>query len=150
MRIVLQRVSYAAVWVDGQCVGEVQGPALTLLVGLGATETDQELRFWAQKCANLRIFADPEGKMNRSLLDLQGAALVVSQFTLFGDCRKGRRPSFTEAGSPEQARQQYLDFIQHLREAGVAQVETGVFQAHMDLRIHNDGPVTLTLGSDYL
>lgn len=149
MRIVLQRVSYGAVWVEGQCVGEVQGPALVLLVGMGADETDDELKFWAQKCANLRIFADEAGKMNRSLLDVQGAALVVSQFTLFGDCSKGRRPSFIGAGAPEQARQQYERFVDLLRTAGVSQVETGVFQAHMDLRIHNDGPVTLTLGSDY-
>ncbi|MBF2054057.1 MAG: D-tyrosyl-tRNA(Tyr) deacylase [Candidatus Sericytochromatia bacterium] len=149
MRIVLQRVNYGAVWVEGQCVGEVQGPALVLLVGMGADETADELKFWAQKCANLRIFADEAGKMNRSLLDVQGAALVVSQFTLFGDCSKGRRPSFIGAGPPEQARQQYEHFVALLREAGVSQVETGVFQAHMDLRIHNDGPVTLTLGSDY-
>jgi len=149
MRIVLQRVSYGAVWVEGEKVGEVQGPALVLLIGMGQQESADELRFWAQKCVNLRVFPDEAGKMNRSLLDLQGGVLAISQFTLFGDCQKGRRPSFMGAGEPEIARQQYEDFVRYLREAGASPVATGVFQAHMDLRIHNDGPVTLTLGSDY-
>lgn len=149
MRIVLQRVSYGSVAVAGQLVGEVQGPALVLLIGMGPEETDKELRFWAQKCAHLRIFPDEEGKMNRSLLDVGGSALAISQFTLFGDCRKGRRPGFSSAGPPEQASQDYERFVGYLREAGIAKVETGVFQAHMDVTIHNDGPVTLTLGTDY-
>ncbi|PKL80560.1 MAG: D-tyrosyl-tRNA(Tyr) deacylase [Candidatus Melainabacteria bacterium HGW-Melainabacteria-1] len=148
MRIVLQRTSYAAVWVEGQCVGEIKGPGLVLLIGMGREESEQDLRFWAQKCVNLRVFPDLEGKMNRSLLDVGGGVLAISQFTLFGDARKGRRPSFTGAGDPGVAKEQYEQFVAMLRETGV-KVETGVFQAHMDLRIHNDGPVTLTLGQDY-
>lgn len=148
MRIVLQRTSYGSVTVDGEVVGEVEGPSLVLLIGMGREETEQELRFWAQKCVNLRIFPDEAGKMNRSLLEVGGGLLAISQFTLFGDARKGRRPSFTGAGDPGVAKEQYELFVQLLRETGV-QVETGVFQAHMDVKIHNDGPVTLVLGSDY-
>ncbi|HEY9843881.1 MAG TPA: D-aminoacyl-tRNA deacylase [Candidatus Obscuribacterales bacterium] len=148
MRIVLQRVSYGAVWVDGVCVGEVQGPGLVLLIGMGREESVEELRFWAQKCVNLRIFPDEAGKMNRSLLEVGGGVLAISQFTLFGETRKGRRPGFSTAGEPAVAKEQYERFVQLLRDTGV-KVETGVFQAHMDVRIHNDGPVTLVLGSDF-
>lgn len=148
MRIVAQRTSYGAVWVEGQCVGEIQGPGLVLLIGLGREESEEELRFWATKCVNLRIFPDEAGKMNRSLLEIGGGVLAISQFTLFGDSRKGRRPSFTGAGEPAIAKEQYDFFVACLRETGV-KVETGVFQAHMDLRIHNDGPVTLLLGKDF-
>lgn len=147
MRIVLQRVSAGSVSVDEKIVGEI-GPGLVLLIGMGRDETEEELRFWANKCVNLRIFPDEEGKMNRSLLDTGGAVLAVSQFTLFGECRKGRRPSFSSAGEPGTAKEQYERFVALLRETGV-RVETGVFQAHMDVRIHNDGPVTLVLGSDF-
>jgi len=149
MRIVLQRVSYASVKVEQETVGEIQGPGLVLLIGIGPDETDKELKFWAEKCANLRVFADPDGKMNQSVLDINGGVLAISQFTLYGDCRKGRRPGFSKAGPPEEANQAYQKFVQFLRETGIKSVETGVFQAHMDVTIHNDGPVTLTLGSDY-
>lgn len=149
MRIVLQRVSYASVTVDHKMVGEIKGPGLVLLIGIGPGESDQELQFWANKCANLRVFPDSEGKMNRSVLEIQGGVLAISQFTLYGDCRKGRRPGFSSAGKPEEANLCYQRFVGYLREAGIQQVETGIFQAHMDLVIHNDGPVTLTLGSDY-
>jgi len=147
MRIVLQRVSYGAVYVESACVGEIHGPGLVLLIGLGREESEEELRFWAQKCVNLRVFPDESGKMNKSLLEVGGGVLAVSQFTLYGETRKGRRPGFSSAGDPSIAREQYDCFVQCLRETGV-KVETGVFQAHMDLRIHNDGPVTLLLGSD--
>lgn len=147
MRIVLQRVSYGAVKVDQQLVGEIHGPGLVLLIGIGPAESDSELKFWAEKCVNLRIFPDEAGKMNRSLLDVGGSVLAVSQFTLFGDCRKGRRPGFSSAGPPEIAKAQYEQFVQHLKTTGVP-VATGIFAAHMDVTIHNDGPVTLLLGSD--
>lgn len=147
MRIVLQRVRYGCVRVDDAIVGEIQGPGLVLLVGMGPNETDSELAFWAAKCVDLRIFPDDEGKMNRSLRDVQGSVLIVSQFTLFGDCRKGRRPSFSKAGPPEQARVDYERFVALVQEQGVP-VATGVFQAAMQVEIHNDGPVTLLLGSD--
>lgn len=148
MRIVLQRTSYGSVTVDNQLVGEVNGPSLVLLIGMGKEESSEELRFWAQKCVNLRIFPDDDGKMNRSLLEVGGSVLAISQFTLFGDTRKGRRPSFTGAGDPGQAKEQYERFVALLRETGVP-VATGVFQAHMDVVIHNDGPVTLLLGQDF-
>ncbi|MGV3523661.1 MAG: D-aminoacyl-tRNA deacylase [Candidatus Sericytochromatia bacterium] len=147
MRIVLQRVSYGAVRVDGTLVGEVKGPGLVLLIGMGREETPEELRFWAQKCVQLRIFPDAEGKMNRSLLEVGGGVLAVSQFTLFGETRKGRRPGFSNAGDPQSAKAHYEHFVELLRESGVT-VATGVFQAHMDVEIHNDGPVTLLLGSE--
>ncbi len=148
MKIVLQRSAYGSVHVEGQLVGEIKGLGLVLLIGIGKEESDQELRFWANKCVNLRIFPDDEGKMNRSLLDVGGGVLAISQFTLFGDTNKGRRPSFTGAGEPGIAKEQYECFVKYLRESGV-QVETGVFQAHMDVTIHNDGPVTLLLGKDF-
>ncbi|MBT9546883.1 MAG: D-tyrosyl-tRNA(Tyr) deacylase [Candidatus Sericytochromatia bacterium] len=147
MRLVLQRVSYGAVRVEEQLVGEVKGPGLVLLVGIGPNDHSDELRFWAQKCINLRVFPDEEGKMNRSLLEIGGGVLAVSQFTLYGDARKGRRPGFSGAAQPELAARLYDEFVGYLRETGVP-VATGIFQAHMDVEIHNDGPVTLLLGSD--
>lgn len=147
MRIVLQRVSYGAVTVEGQKVGEIQGPGLVLLIGIGPLDTPEELRFWAEKCVNLRIFPDQAGKMNRSLLEVGGGILAVSQFTLYGETRKGRRPGFSGAAPPEMASRLYDEFVGYLRETGVS-VATGIFQAHMDVEIHNDGPVTLLLGSD--
>lgn len=145
MRIVLQRVSYGAVRVDGAVVGEIQGPGLVLLIGIGPETTPEDLRFWADKCVNLRIFPDDAGKMNRSLIDIGGGILAVSQFTLYGDCRKGRRPGFSGAAPPDQAQAAYNTFVELLRATGVT-VATGIFQAHMDVEIHNDGPVTLILG----
>lgn len=147
MRIVLQRVTYGAVKIEGRIVGEIHGPGLVLLIGIGKAETEQELFLWAQKTVNLRVFSDDEGKMNRSLLDVQGSILAISQFTLFGDCRKGRRPGFSQAGPPDLARAQYLSFVEALKQTGVP-VETGVFGANMQVSIENDGPVTLLLGSD--
>ncbi|MGE3726580.1 MAG: D-aminoacyl-tRNA deacylase [Candidatus Sericytochromatia bacterium] len=147
MRLVLQRVSYGAVRVEDKIVGEVKGPGLVLLVGIGPHDHSDELRFWAQKCIHLRVFPDEEGKMNRSLLEIGGGVLAVSQFTLYGDARKGRRPGFSGAAPPGQASQLYDEFVGYLRESGVP-VATGIFQAHMDVEIHNDGPVTLLLGSD--
>ena len=148
MRIVLQRVSEASVTVEGEVVGAIAGPGIVLLIGMGPGETEKELAFWANKCVNLRIFPDPDGKMNRSLLDVQGSVLAVSQFTLFGDTRKGRRPGFSKAGPPEEANQNYERFVSLLKATGVP-VATGVFQADMKVNILNDGPVTLLLGSDF-
>jgi D-tyrosyl-tRNA(Tyr) deacylase len=121
------------------------GRGVMILLGVTHSDTPEQARWLASKIAGLRIFEDDEGKMNRSLLDIGGAALVVSQFTLYGDCRKGRRPSFTHAARPELAEPLCERFMDFLREAGVGQVEYGVFGAHMDVEIHNDGPVTLIL-----
>ena len=144
MRAVIQRVSKASVMVDGAAVGAVdQG----LLILLGLTEGDDESHaaWLAQKIAGLRIFEDGDGKMNRSLLDVGGGALVISQFTLYGDCRKGRRPSFVHAAHPDLAAPLYERFVALLSESGVARVETGIFGAAMQVALVNDGPVTLIL-----
>lgn len=143
MRVLLQRVKEASVRVDQQIVGAIEQGCL-LLVGLTHEDSEQEIEWMAQKIAHLRIFADEEGKMNRSLLDIEGAVLSVSQFTLYGDCRKGRRPNFMQAARPEQAEQLYEQFNQCLRDYGLP-VETGVFGAMMDVSLINDGPVTLWL-----
>ena len=146
MRAVVQRVSEASVTVDGQVVGAI-GPGLLVLAAVGDGDGDNALAWMADKLVNLRIFQDDEGKMNRSLLDIGGAILAVSQFTLYGDCRKGRRPSFVHAAPPDEARSLFEQFVEHLRGTGV-EVATGVFQAHMDVRLCNDGPVTVMLDSD--
>jgi D-tyrosyl-tRNA(Tyr) deacylase len=143
MKIVLQRVSEAEVTVDNQSIGS-SGPGLVLLVGVGHHDTEQQARHLAEKCLNLRIFEDDAGKMNRSLLEIGGQILAISQFTLYGDTSKGRRPGFTEAAPPEKAEPMYERFVQFLREGG-ATVKTGRFGHHMLVRIHNDGPVTLIL-----
>lgn len=143
MKILLQRVSRAAVRVGGAVKGEI-GPGLLLFVGVAPNDTEQQAKALAEKVAGLRIFSDPDGKMNLSVLDVKGAALVVSQFTLYGDCSKGRRPSFIGAAGPEQANALYLKFTDFLRDLGVP-VETGQFQAHMEVELLNDGPVTLML-----
>jgi D-tyrosyl-tRNA(Tyr) deacylase len=147
MRAVVQRVARASVVVDGVVVGAI-GRGFVIL--LGVTHGDQEVQaaWMANKVAGLRVFEDDEGKMNRSLLDVGGGALVVSQFTLYGDCRRGRRPSFTDAARPEIAEPLCDRFVDLLRQAGVRQVESGVFGAHMGVEIHNDGPVTLILERD--
>lgn len=145
MRAVVQRVSRAQVEVAGQITGRIGAGALVLL-GVAKTDSEQDARFLADKIVNLRIFNDENGKMNRSLLDAGGALLVVSQFTLYGDCRKGRRPSFDAAAPAETARALYESFVGAARAMGV-HVETGVFQAHMDVSLVNDGPVTLLLES---
>ncbi len=143
MRILLQRVSKAEVRVEGEVKGKI-GPGLLLLVGVAPSDSEAQAKALAEKVAGLRIFSDQEGKMNLSVSDVKGAALVVSQFTLYGDCSKGRRPSFVGAARPEQANALYLKFADFLRGLGVV-VETGQFQAHMEVELLNDGPVTLML-----
>ena len=145
MRVLVQRVSRAQVAVDGQVCGRI-GPGLVLLVGCRAADDDQALRFCAEKCAHLRIFADDQGKMNRSVIDVGGAVLAISQFTLYADCRKGRRPGYADAAPPELAEPLYERFIQVLEELGL-EVARGIFGAHMEVEIHNDGPVTLMVES---
>ena len=144
MRAVVQRVARASVTVDGDTVGQI-GQGLMILLGVTHGDGEEQARWLAHKIAGLRIFDDEEGKMNRSLLDVGGSALVVSQFTLYGDCRKGKRPSFTGAALPEVAERLYERFVSLLGEAGVDQVESGIFGARMRVEIHNDGPVTLIL-----
>jgi D-tyrosyl-tRNA(Tyr) deacylase len=145
MRACVQRVSRAAVIVEGHVVGQIDRG---LLVLLGITEDDQpgDVEYLAEKTTALRIFEDDDGKMNRSLLEIGGQMLVVSQFTLLGDCRKGRRPSFVKAAGPELAENLYEQFVAAVRHRGVA-VGTGRFRAHMDVSLINDGPVTLLLDS---
>lgn len=143
MRVVLQRVTRASVTVDGEAVGEI-GPGLVVLVGVGQEDGPDEARRLAVKSAELRCFADDEGRFNRSLIDSGGAALVVSQFTLLADVRKGRRPSFAAAATPDQASPLVDAFADALRELGVT-VETGRFGAHMMVALENDGPVTIVL-----
>lgn len=143
MRIVLQRVQRACVRIDESVVGQINTGFL-LLVGVHQSDHRATAQALANKCADLRIFEDDQGKMNRSIIEVHGEALVVSQFTLYGDCRKGRRPSFSDAAPPDHARQIYAEFVAFLREK-VARVETGVFGAHMQVELVNDGPVTLLL-----
>lgn len=143
MRALIQRVQKAAVYVDNETIGQIdQG----LLIFLGITHTDDKkaLQFVADKCVNLRIFEDAQGKMNLSLLDIQGQALVVSQFTLYGDARKGRRPGFSQAADPEKANALYEQFVSYIQNLGIT-TQTGKFAAHMHVEIHNDGPVTLMI-----
>ena|ERR1700734_4131646 len=145
MRIVLQRVTGAHVEVAGETVGAI-GCGLVILLGVTHRDTHEDADYLAAKVIQLRIFADAEGKMNRSLLDTGGALLVVSQFTLYGDCRKGRRPGFDRAAHPEHARALYEYFVERLKLSNV-KVETGVFQAEMQVTLVNDGPVTFILES---
>jgi D-tyrosyl-tRNA(Tyr) deacylase len=143
MRVVLQRVTHASVAVDGRVIAEIKD-GVVLLVGIGPQDGEAEAGYLAEKIANLRIFADEQGKINCSLLETAGEAIVVSQFTLYADTRKGRRPSFTDAAPPEAARPLVERFAQLLREQGVP-TQTGSFGAHMLVEIANDGPVTLWL-----
>lgn len=145
MRVVLQRVRGAGVEVDGETVGSIPGPGLLLLVGLHGADTEDDLAWMAEKIVGLRIFSDDEGRMNLSLDDVGGDLLVVSQFTLYGDCRKGRRPSFVHAADPEIAIPLYERFVELLEERAPGRVETGEFGAMMDVRLLNAGPVTLVL-----
>jgi D-tyrosyl-tRNA(Tyr) deacylase len=146
MRAVLQRVSRAKVAVEGRVTGEI-GAGLMILLGVGREDTSAIAASFAEKCANLRIFEDDLGKMNRSLLDLKGGVLIVSQFTLYGDARGQRRPSFISAAPPEQAKALYEEFCEALRKLGVT-VATGIFQAMMSVELVNEGPVTILLDSD--
>jgi D-aminoacyl-tRNA deacylase len=146
MRAVVQRVSRASVRVAGQIVGEV-GAGLLVLLGAGAGDTGTDLGYLVDKIANLRIFSDDNGKMNRSVLDVGGGVLVVSQFTLYGDARQGRRPAFTGALEPVAARALYEQALAALRTAGVAHVAAGEFGADMAVELVNDGPVTILLDS---
>ncbi|RLC27643.1 MAG: D-tyrosyl-tRNA(Tyr) deacylase [Deltaproteobacteria bacterium] len=145
MRAIVQRVKEARVQVKGREVGAI-GPGLLIFLGVGRDDTAKDGEYLAGKTVNLRIFPDEKGLMNRSLADTGGAALVVSQFTLWGDCRKGRRPSFARAAGPDRAKTLYERFIQSVRDRGIP-VATGQFQAMMDVYLINDGPVTLMLDS---
>lgn len=145
MRAVLQRVTRASVTVEGTLVGQI-GLGWLVLLGVARGDTDDDADRIADKVANLRAFEDDQGKMNRSVLEVGGGVLVVSQFTLLGDCRAGRRPSFTEAAEPTEADRLYRRVVEHLTAAGLT-VATGVFRAMMDVELVNDGPVTLLLDS---
>lgn len=149
MRVVLQRVTYGAVRVDGNIVGSIDH-GFVILVGVGRADGDEQAQWLARKIAGLRVFEDDEGKFNRSLLDVGGGCLVVSQFTLFADSRKGRRPSFIHAALPDVAEPLIERFAEMLRQAGVPRVEMGRFAATMQVEIHNDGPVTIWLDTDEL
>ncbi len=146
MRAVVQRVKSASVTVDGERVSEIEAGVLVFL-GVARDDTATQLEYIANKIANLRIFEDEDGKMNLSLLETGGAALVVSQFTLYGDCRKGRRPSFINAARPEVANTLYEQFIALLKQQHIP-TQGGTFQAMMDVQLINDGPVTILLDSD--
>lgn len=146
MRVVLQRVSRAKVSVDGEVTGEI-GRGILVLLGVSRSDTEAEARSMVEKTLNLRIFDDDNGKMNLSLIDIGGELLVVSQFTLYGDARKGRRPSYIDAAGPDEANRLYEYFVAESRK-NVANVGTGRFQAMMDVELVNDGPVTILLDSD--
>jgi D-tyrosyl-tRNA(Tyr) deacylase len=146
VRAVIQRVDRASVAVEGRVTGEI-GAGLLVLLGVGRTDNLEAASYLAEKIVNLRIFSDEAGKMNLSLLDTGGSALVVSQFTLYADTRGGRRPSYIQAAAPEEANRLYEEFVRAMRALGV-RVETGVFQAHMQVELVNDGPVTILLDSE--
>jgi D-tyrosyl-tRNA(Tyr) deacylase len=146
VRSVIQRVTRASVRVDAQVTGEI-GAGLLILLGVCRTDNQESSVYLAEKIVNLRIFSDSAGKMNLSLTDIGGSALVVSQFTLYGDTRGGRRPSYIQAAPPEEANRLYEEFVSAMRGLGI-KVETGVFQAHMQVELVNDGPVTILLDSE--
>ncbi len=145
MRACVQRVQRASVRVEGESIGSI-GPGLVVLLGIAHDDTPQDVRWMAEKILTLRIFEDDDGKMNCSVVDTGGGVLAVSQFTLLGDCRKGRRPSFVAAAAPEQAEPLYEDFVAQVRQAGV-ETATGRFRAMMEVELVNDGPVTMLLDS---
>jgi len=146
MRAVIQRVSRASVSVDGKIVGQI-GQGLLVLLGVSRTDAESAADYLAEKIAGLRIFEDPAGKMNLSLAEINGAVLLVSQFTLYGDVRRGKRPSFDAAAPSEQARKLYEYMVERLRALGI-NCQTGVFQAMMQVELVNDGPVTILLDSE--
>ena len=143
MRVILQRVTQSSVSVDGETIAKIN-QGLNLLVGISKTDTPTELEWMAKKCLGLRVFSDDTGKMSHSIQDINGELLVISQFTLYGDCRKGRRPSYDKAAPPQDAEKLYDQFVSILQQSGLV-VETGKFGAMMDVHIQNDGPVTLIL-----
>lgn len=146
MRILLQRVERASVSVDGETVSAI-GHGLCVFLGVGKRDSEDDGAFLADKLLNLRVFPDDAGRFDRSVLDTGGEILVVSQFTLYGDCRKGRRPSLTDAAVPEEADRLYRDFVDRLARAVGPRVSTGTFQAHMKVSLVNDGPVTFLIDS---
>ena len=146
MRACVQRVSQARVVVAGEVAGEI-GRGLLVLLGVAGRDAEADLTWLADKIVGLRIFEDDQGKMNRSLVEVGGAMLVVSQFTLYGDCRKGRRPSFVDAAPPEQAERMYDEFVAHVSRQGIT-VATGRFRAHMQVELTNDGPVTIWIDTE--
>ena len=146
MRALIQRVTCASVRIDGETVGSI-GAGLVALLGVAAGDDEADARYLVDKTANLRIFADDEGRFNRSALDVAAELLVVSQFTLYADTRSGRRPDFTRAAEPDDARRLYGRAVEMFRETGLT-VATGEFQAYMQVRLQNDGPVTLMLDSE--
>jgi len=146
MRAVIQRTARASVTVDESVTGAI-GPGLVVFLGIHPQDGDKEIRWMAEKIINLRIFEDDEGKMNRSIADTGGEILIVSQFTLYGDCRKGRRPGYSAAAPPEIAEPLYQAFVQEIARQGI-RTATGVFQASMQVELVNDGPVTLLIDSD--
>ena len=143
MRLLLQRVSEASVTVDGNTVGSIR-TGLLILAGMAKTDTESEIDYLSDKVLGLRIFPDSAGKMNRNIVDAGGSLLIVSQFTLYGDCRKGRRPSFDDAAGPEHAQALY-NYLVHKLRSGPVPVETGVFQATMEVHLVNQGPVTILM-----
>lgn len=145
MRAVVQRVTRGKVTLEGRITGEIE-KGLVVLLGVGHDDTEKDISYLAEKIVNLRIFEDENRKMNTSLRDVGGSMLVVSQFTLFGDCRKGKRPSYDKAARPEKAEEMYNKFVECCKGFNV-RVETGVFQAEMMVEIHNDGPVTILIDS---
>lgn len=149
MRVILQRVSYGSVTVDGNITGQVD-QGFVALVGATHDDTPAQAELLARKTANLRVFEDDEGKMNRSILENGGGVLVISQFTLYADSRKGRRPSFINAARPETAEPLVELYAECLRKEGIERIENGVFGASMRVEIHNDGPVTIILDTDEL
>lgn len=146
MRAIVQRVNGAQVSVDGQVIGQIR-LGVVVLLGVGRKDNQTDASYLANKIVNLRIFEDESGKMNRSLLDIHGQAMIISQFTLYGDCRKGRRPDFTKAAQPGEAKELYLNFVDRIKSAGIS-VATGEFGATMLVRIDNYGPVTLIVESE--
>ena len=145
MRVLVQRVTEAKVSVAGEVVGEI-GQGLLVLLGVARDDSAEDADYLAEKAANLRVFDDEMGKMNRSLVDVGGAMLIVSQFTLYGDVRRGRRPSYAEAAEPQKANALYKHFVDRVRQQGI-RVETGVFQAAMQVNLTNNGPVTILIDS---
>ena len=148
MRAVVQRVSEAKVTVANEVTGEIK-LGLMVLLGVADGDSDRDAKYLAEKIAGLRVFEDADGKMNLALADVGGGMLVVSQFTLLGDCRKGRRPSFVHAAAPDEAERLYEQFVASVRQLGIT-VECGRFRTHMDVSLVNDGPVTLMLDSEKL